>query len=94
MPKQTVAIAAIIVLLVFALSCERTTPEVGIDADSLTELQNIPIEFGDLVAVTSMTEYPNWVQLWFQNGDGVIRMVRYQLISNLMLKDVKVIARN
>jgi hypothetical protein len=94
MPKTTSVILVTIALLVFALSCERTKPDVGIDSDAFAELQNIPIEYGDLVAVTSMAEYPNWVQLWFQDGDGVIRMVRIQFISDLMLKDVKIIARN
>jgi hypothetical protein len=94
MPKLTVAVAVIIISIFFALSCERTTPVTGVDEDSFTDLQNIPIEYGDLVAVTSMAEYPNWVQLWFQDGDGVIRMVRIQFISNVMHKDVKIIARN
>lgn len=94
MPRFTLVIAVIIVSFFLTLSCERTTQVSGIDMDSLTDLQNIPIEYGDLVAVTSMAEYPNWVQLWFQDGDGVIRMVRVQFIANQMHKDVRIITRN
>jgi len=92
MPKWAIAFVAVALPLICLVSCERTTTEM--DMSVVSELQSIPAEYGALVDVTAMDEYPNWVQLWFQDDQGVIRMVRVQFIANLIHNDVKVITRN
>jgi len=42
----------------------------------------IPLEWGNLVSVSSVTYYPGWVQMWFQDRDGNIHMIPYQIQSN------------
>lgn len=92
MPKSLIMIGTMIILIVFGLSCEPTTP--AMDMSVVSGLENIPADYGALVSVTTLPEYPNWVQMWFQDDQGIIRVVRVQFIANLIHKDVKVIGRN
>lgn len=85
-------IGALIFLVLIAISCERTTPEVSMDF--VSELSSIPLDYGNLISVTTLPEYPNWMQLWFQDDQGTIRMVRVQFMANLIHNDVKVITRD
>jgi len=92
MHVSKILIGAVILMVAIGLSCERTSTEFNMSV--LSDLKSIPMEYGTLISVTTMTEYPNWVQMWFQDSQGVIRMVRVQVLANLMHTDVKVITRN
>ncbi len=92
MPKVLGPVGILILLIALGISCESTTPVV--DMSVVSQLQSIPAEYGALVSVTTLPEYSNWMQLWFQDDQGTIRMVRVQFISNLIHNDVVVIARN
>jgi len=79
----------IILLIMFflPLSCTRldqATPT-GTTSLAMEELPadgSIPAHYGDLVSVISLDEYPNMAHLWFQDGEGTIRMVQYSLRFN------------
>ena len=86
-----IVIVMAIVILVGAISCSRIEPEV--DNSYLSELKGIPAEYGALISVTNLEHYPNWFQLWFQDEEGTIRMVRVQIFSGQMHQDVKVLPR-
>jgi hypothetical protein len=86
-----VVIVAAIVILIGAISCDRINQEV--DNSQVSELKGIPAEYGALISVTTIPDYPNWFQLWFQDEAGTIRMVRIQIFSGVMHQDVKVLPR-
>jgi hypothetical protein len=75
-----------------AFSCQRTIPD--LDRNIVTELKDIPLEYGSLVSVTIMAEYPGWFQLWFQADDGTINIVRIQFAANMMHREVRTIPRS
>lgn len=80
-----VRLAGVFVLVATALlavSCARiSTPTAapgGIPAEDLASRSTVPAEWGDLVSVSSVAEYPELAQLWFQAADGT---VRYAVVS-------------
>lgn len=69
-------------LVLLAVSCAKiSTPTAapgGIPAESVASRGTAPADWGDLVSVSSVAEYPELVQLWFQAADGT---VRYAVVS-------------
>jgi hypothetical protein len=92
MLKQLMVMAVAIILLCAPISCQRvnTQPDVA----KLVDLTSIPTSYGNLISVTSIARYPDWVQLWFQDSEGTIRIVRVMFDDNMMHKDIKTITRN
>jgi len=53
----------------------------------------VPAEFGDLVGVTSLADYPNWAQAWFVKPDKSIVVVWINSRTGYMLDDALEIPR-
>ncbi len=92
MAKKYVIIGIAIALCLLLLSCQRVTPKAS-DAE-LVNLTNLPASYGNLISVTSIPAYPDWVQMWFQDNTGTSRVVRVSFSNNQMLSDVRAITRN
>ncbi len=64
----------VLVLLMGAAACEKTTPVVqptGPLTMTAFDYQGaIPAEYGRLVSVTSSAAFPGWAQLWFERPDS------------------------
>ncbi|MCK5033036.1 MAG: hypothetical protein KAS18_05360 [Calditrichia bacterium] len=60
----------------------------------LTDLTGIPLEYGKLINVTTHAAYEGWSQLWFEDENNIIRMVRVQFHMNRIHERVLVIPRN
>ena len=85
--------------LVFTVtSCERIgqpAPGVGeLLKVELTDVNSIPGDYGELVDVTTHSAYEGWAQLWFEDEEKTIRMVRIQFHENRVHENVLVIPRN
>ncbi|HPW18347.1 MAG TPA: hypothetical protein PLP83_08205 [Candidatus Aminicenantes bacterium] len=50
----------------------------------LPQVGSIPADWGDLVSTSSYPIAKEWVQLWFQDDAGTVRMVAYNLDSNTL----------
>ena len=84
-----------ILLLSFAfISCESTVKLGKLEKIQLTDLTGIPLEYGKLINVTTHASYEGWSQLWFEDENSIIRMVRVQFNTNTIDKMVLVIPRN
>jgi|GEM_PF-477531 len=83
-----------VLLIGFGVSCEKLTTEAEVNSEIAAPLTDIPAEYGELQAVTTMPEYPGWFQLWFEDEAGTIRIVRIQMAQNLIHRQVKVIPRS
>jgi len=92
----------LLVLLVFFLStftlisCTRIQePAKGaLKTVTLQNLNAIPIEYGSLISITSIPEGPGLAQLWFEDDDRNIRIVRVNFIGQITLcRDVTIITR-
>jgi hypothetical protein len=92
----------IIIILLFSItlliSCEKRIkefPEPGkLEKIQLTDLSGIPLEYGKLINVTTHAAYEGWSQLWFEDENNIIRMVRVQFHTNRINDMVLVIPRN
>jgi len=88
-----VMVLVCVLLVGFGVSCEKTATEASANPELAVPLTEIPASYGSLEAVTAVSEYPGWFQLWFQDEAGTIRIVRVQMAQNLMHKQVKTINR-
>jgi hypothetical protein len=53
----------------------------------------LPLEFGDIVAVTSRADYSNWTQAWFVRPDKSIVIVWINSQTGYILEDALEIPR-
>jgi hypothetical protein len=95
--KALFVLMALPFLAITTTSCERLdkpAPGAGELAKiELTDLSGIPAEYGELVGFTTHAAYEGWAQLWFEDDDGTIRIVRVS-IANRIHTDVLEIPRN
>jgi hypothetical protein len=91
MPKKLWTISLVIVICLATLSCQRISSEPS--GVNLVDLKSIPASYGDLISVTSIPAYPEWVQMWFQDNTGTIRIIRVSFSDNRMVNDIRTITR-
>jgi hypothetical protein len=89
---RCIRVAGILALVIVALllgSCTKLTSTKvtpgGIPVETLATHDVVPAEWGNLVSVSSVTEFPDLAQLWFQDGDGNVRYVVVSLRSHELL---------
>ena len=80
MPKNKILFLVLLVLaLTFtAISCQKLETRILVPPTQLpppTVLEAIPLEDGQLVAVTPHPDDPHWAVLWFQKPDKTIAVV-------------------
>jgi hypothetical protein len=80
------------------LSCTKldqvTTIGTGtLEMQELPSDGSIPLEYGNLISVSSLDQYPTMVQLWFQDEQGDLRMVQYSFRYNHFKKLSYLISR-
>lgn len=94
-----IGIFLIIVILIFlSLSCAKIEQPVapgegGLVFIALPSPDSIPLEYGNLISVSSVAGYPYWVQLWFQDENGTLRLVPYGIHKNRFAKNFHLIPR-
>lgn len=85
-------------LILLHLSCARLqeelpTGEGDIVLEELPHTDSIPLSWGKLISVSSALNIPNWVQLWFQDEEGNVRMVPYSVRENRLATQARLIRR-
>ncbi len=94
-----IGISLILVILIFlSLSCTKIEQPAArgrgdLVFKALPSPDSIPLEYGNLVSVSSVAGYQYWVQLWFQDENGILRMVRYRIKGNNFAKNFHLIPR-
>jgi len=90
-----------VLMLLFSfafISCESRKvewPEQGkLEKIQLTDLSGIPLSYGKLLNVTTQADVGGWYQLWFEDENNIIRVVRVGLPGNRIHPQVLVIPRN
>jgi len=87
MLRRTGMCLLVMALVLFAMSCTKlseftTEEEGGIAIEKLGDIMtSIPLKFGKLISVSFVTER-NLSQLWFQDDDGNVRMVVFNMNTN------------
>ena len=87
-------ILASLLFICINFACEKKHNPWEDDLVAFSEpLPGIPASYGNLKAVTTISQYPGWFQMWFEDDAGTIRIVRVQIFHNKMPTDTKVIER-
>jgi hypothetical protein len=87
-------------LVIAMFSCAKlpesqipTGIEGGLKMESLSLGNTIPLKLGELIAVSSVNQYPSWVQLWFKDKEGIVYMVSYNIETNTFYNKYRQIKR-
>ena len=88
----------VMVLAFLPLSCTKipqfAAPGQGnVAMETLPAKDSIPLKWGNLVSVTTSPEMKYEFELWFQDEQGNLRMVAYNVITNNLHTNVKFIPR-
>ncbi len=88
----------LVILFLLTISCESIDQSVPAQKGGLTKIDiddvsSIPKAYGKLVGVTTHAMYEGWAQLWFEDENQTIRMVRVQFHTNRFHEKVLVIPR-
>lgn len=88
----------VVVLGLLVLSCakidEQTTVVGGNNVrEPIPDDGTIPLEWGKLISVSNEPDFESWVQLWFQDEEGTVRMVPYSVKHNRFAQNARVIRR-
>ena len=88
MNRRSVGILVFGMILVLGASCTRLGEPVQgehtLAVQSLPQMGSIPANWGKLISTSSCPAAKEWIQLWFQDDAGIIRMVTYNLENNTL----------
>ena len=82
-------------LIVLMLSCTKIPEpiESNLGMQELPLGNTIPAQWGNLVSVISASEFATYVQLWFQDKDGNVYLVGYNVLKNKFALEYRSIKR-
>jgi hypothetical protein len=90
----------LIVMTLAIISCERLRPEEAmiqaarqLKIETLPSLDAIPVDYGNLVGVTSNSSKPDWAELWFEKPDKTIVVVWVNFVYGALRNEYVVIPR-
>jgi hypothetical protein len=86
-------------LVLLSFSCAQIpqpqpSDEGPLSMEKLAVAGEVPCEWGDLVAVTVNPKFAYQYQLWFQDEDGVVRLVVFDNRSKQLLVGARIIPRS
>jgi hypothetical protein len=95
MSRRAIGFALVVALAVTAIGCQKLPgrPDSLLPVETLTRPDAIPAAWGNLVAVSTVGQYPDLVQLWFQDEQKIIRVVVMRP-SSWQIVHARVIYRN
>ena len=100
MAGRTIMFVFAITLCMGLISCQKLGPDEEtlkasrqLKKEPLKSLDQIPLEYGNLVGVTSNSARPNHAQLWFEKPDKTIAVVSVNFINGGLLGDYLLIPR-
>jgi len=83
---------------IFLASCAKLPPtpakEGALPVEKLAQTNSVPADWGRLTSATISPDFPRQVQLWFQNDQGEIRLVFYDMPQNKLMAEAIVLRRN
>jgi hypothetical protein len=83
----------VVMLTLVSLSCARLPGPIESDelAEAVPGVKPVPAAWGNLISVTD--KGAPLFQLWFQDDQGTIRMVRYDIRNRNLLPEAEMIPR-
>lgn len=97
MSRQALGLVLVLALAVTVVACEKLPgPASGstqLPVETLTRPDAIPAAWGNLVGVSAVGQYPDLVQLWFQDEQKVIR-IAVMRATTMEVLNARIIRRN
>lgn len=95
--RAFICLTALAVLLV-ALSCAKlpekpTKTQGAVVMVQMADKDAVPTGWGEAFAVSSEPSNPGWLQLWFRDTDGTVRMAAYNIRTNTLSREALIIQR-
>ena len=98
MLQRLAGILVVIAILASGAVCKKMGEpgdgEQKLSVEELPRADSIPKEWGKLLSVSSIPGVEKWAQLWFEDDEGDIRLVPYNVESNYLSKQARVIRRD
>ncbi len=92
MLRRTGKSIAVLMLILVPMSCARLPGPIESDElEVLPGVKPVPAAWGNLISVTDKGEFR--FQLWFQDDQGAVRMVRYDFRNRSLVPEVVLIPR-
>ena len=97
--KKTICLLVFVVVFLFpVISCTRLDKgppkgTVSLATEKLPALDSIPLEWGKLVSVSTTPIYEGIFQLWFQDENGKVRMVPFDIQNSRLISHAVVVPR-
>ena len=96
MGRQFLVCAVLVVFTICLGACAKLPDTAQNDKENLRmELAEVgdalPASWGKLISVSSVSQYPSWVQLWFQDNYGNVYMIPYNIESNTFKKSYRLL---
>jgi predicted component of type VI protein secretion system len=97
MSRLAIGLVLVLALAVAVVACQKLPSQspggTQLPVETLTRPDAIPATWGNLVSATSVGQYPDLVQLWFQDEQKVIRVVVIQ-VTTMDILNARLIGRN
>ncbi len=93
--RQTGKSIAVLMLILVSLSCARLPDPGPKESDGLEVLPGVtpvPAAWGNLISVTGKGTF--YFQLWFEDEQGAVRMVKYDVRNQSLLPEVDLFPRH
>jgi len=82
----TIMMALVVVMLSLGSCKKLSDTQLGAEGTLKMDIaqlgDDIPLAWGKVISVSSINQFPGWVQVWFQDKDGTIYMIPYHIESN------------
>jgi hypothetical protein len=98
MARRTVVFSVVILVVVLLSSCTKL-PEAEVKVEGRFGMEmkklegTIPSTWGNVISVSSIGQFPGWVQLWFQDATGNVYMIPYHVESNVFHENYRYLKR-
>jgi len=94
---RTIISLLLVIPVLIILSCTKmpewtVSGEGNLAVEKLPEIDSIPLEWGNLVTVNPNPD-PSACQLWFQDENGNLRMIVYDMRANEFMPNARLIPR-
>jgi hypothetical protein len=98
MQRKSVLLLSVLALVLGATSCQQLPPQPPM-AKGLLQTENIaytdaiPLDYGTLVGVTALPDYPYTAALWFEKADKTIVLVKVNVALGKIEKTALLLPR-
>jgi hypothetical protein len=97
MMRNCIGLGLLVALILSGAACQKlpdsTSGGTQLPAEKVVRADAIPASWGNLVSVSAVGQYPDVLQLWFQDDQKVIRVVVVSAQTMAVLH-ARVISRN